>query len=176
MNKKFKRPKNHERIFIDYDPYYLRPDDKAGLVYKDTTTLRKTRNLFVLYDEVCENGIDSLNQEKFCKERGIKKLSYLRLLALVKKFLKLDGDGGVSVEDTATNKKYATLLAMYQDLIDNQLDMKLFCNENHISRTTFFRYINVIENYLYHEDENDRYRNRAIAFDEFGNYCLIDSV
>lgn len=87
-------------------------------------------------------------------------------MALIKEFL--GEENGINIEFTPTNRKYLVILDLHRDLQEcGGGDKQKFCAENKISRTTFFRYIAVIENFLYNE-----HSDFAIAIDENGNYHI----
>lgn len=169
-SKKFKLQKGH--LYDDsYDELYcIRHYYHAEMVEKDSPTLKKVRNLLSLYDKAYECGIEELDCDEFCKDREIKKTSYLRLVKLVQRFFDICKGNNVTEDDSPSTKKYINLLTMYLELNDRQLSMQNFCKKQNIGRTTFFRYITIIENYLYYENIN-----KVIAYGESGNYALVDS-
>ncbi len=162
---KQKCPKGHSIMEKEEGIFYVREYERADIVYADSVYLQKIRNLLALYDEVDEYGLENINAAKFCESRNISKSNFIRLMALIREFL--GEENNISVEYTPTNKKYLTILDLHRDLQEYGVDKQKFCAENKISRTTFFRYIAVIENFLYKE-----HSNLAIAIDENGDYHI----
>lgn len=162
---KQKCPKGHYTMEKPEGTFYVRCYNRAETVFKDSASLRKIRNLLELYVLIDEFGIEHIDVEKFCKRREISKSNFIRLMALVKEFL--GEENGILIKDTPTNKRYLTILELHRDLQEYGVDMQKFCAVNVISRTTFFRYIAIIENYLYKENSNF-----AIAIDENGTYHI----
>lgn len=145
--------------------FYVREYERADAVYADSVYLQKIRNLLALYVDVDEYGIENIDAVKFCKSRNISKSNFIRLMALIKEFL--GEENGIDIEFTPTNRKYFIILELHRDLQECGVDKQKFCSENKISRTTFFRYIAIIENYLYKE-----HSDFAIAIDENGDYHI----
>lgn len=163
-----KRPKDHEIIAVDDGLFYLRTTANADSIWSDTITTRKTRNLIALWLKIYLNGIESVNPDEFCKRREISVSNYRRLIALVKEHFAITDFSGNSVRNTPSNKKYMTILALNEEMNGDGVDMQKFCAAHHISRTTFFRYINVIQNFFCHEDPS-----RGIAIDSEGEYYIM---
>lgn len=164
MNEKQKRTKNHIRLVQDkifYGRYY----PASRIAQKTTATAKKAVNLIYLYA-----SFDGISCEDFCAQTNISPSNYRRLHAIVKKYMGIDDGAGNSVEDTPANRRYFTLLCLYEKLRDCGVDMRAFCGENGISRATFFRYLNIIENYLCNLSKE----YYLIALDEDGRYFIVD--
>lgn len=170
-NGKRGRPKNHEKIDCGTFTAFFRNGGYADTVFRDTPTLKKTRNLFCLLlesDKSDDGDLDSVDAEAFCKLRKISLSNYRRLYAILREY---NGDGpkrGNAFAATPTNRKYLVLLSLFEALRLGTVDLRKFCTCFRISRTTFFRYLSVIGNFFCHEDDS-----QVVALTDRGEYCVI---
>ena len=125
---------------------YLRTGARAQI--KETPTTEKIRNLFLLAD-LGEGDPDYVVPEEFCEMRGISLSTFRRLLAIVREHYGICREDGNSYQDTPANRKYLALLALYERLEDG-VDMQAFCTEFHIGRTSFFRYLALVEDFYFY--------------------------
>ena len=163
VNPKQKRPKNHDVICDDEDNrsdisdgenfyyrtemniYYPRTGDAQ---IKETPTIEKIRNLFFFALEA--NGDpDRVDPEEFCEMRQISLSNFRRLLAIMREFYCSLSEGGNTYQDTPSNRKYLALLALH-DGLEEGVERKKFCAEFHISRTTFYRYLAIVEDFYFY--------------------------
>jgi hypothetical protein len=169
---KQKRPKEHEEFSIGSGLFYARTNimnmvrSRIDITENYTSTTRKVMNLLALNSKF-DDGECTTTEDEFCKQRNISKSNYLRLLKIVQDFYEIRDSEGK--KDTSTNKKYMTILAAYDDLWNCGINREKFCDEHKISRTTFFRYIALIEKYVCVEMDDC-----GIALDEAGEYWIIE--
>ncbi len=172
VDPKQKRPKDHEVICDDYDNrpdalqddnhperpkedfssrtetniYYFRTGERAEM--KETPTIEKIRNLFFFALEA-DGEPDQVEPEYFCEMRQISLSNFRRLLAIMREYYGVYGEDGNAYHDTPSNRKYLALLALH-DRLEDGVDMKSFCAEFHIGRTTFYRYLAIVEDFYYY--------------------------
>ena len=106
--------------------------------------------------------------------RGISLSTFRRLLAIVREHYGICREDGNSYQDTPANRKYLALLALYERLEDG-VDMQAFCTEFHIGRTSFFRYLTLVEDfyfYLYEGAKRIALLGDALIFAEIA-VCIV---
>ena len=152
LNPKQKRPKDHEVICDGGNIYYPRTGTPAQI--KETPTTGKIRNLFYFSLEA-DGEPDQVDPESFCEMRQISLSNFRRLLAIMLEYYGICSEDGNTYQDTPTNRKYLALLALH-DRLEDGVDMQKFCSEFHIGRTTFFRYLAIVEDFYFHFRGGDK--------------------
>lgn len=165
-NKKQKPIKNHTVEFTNKGLFFGRIVWDSKPANKETATAKKVVNIIYLFNLIRTYGYENVNVEKFCKETEISMSNYRRILAIVKKHLDIYDEKGNSVANTPANKRYLTILNLYENMKDCGVDRLAFCKEHNISRSTFFRYLSFIDNYNIHYDVGE-YELIAIGEDGF---------
>ncbi len=131
---------------IESNIYYIRTGERAEI--KETPTIEKIRNLFFFALEA-DGDPDCVDSERFCKMRQISFSNFRRLLAIMREYYGICSEDGNTYQDTPTNRKYLALLALHDGLEDG-VDMREFCTQFHIGRTTFFRYLAIVEDFYFY--------------------------
>lgn len=147
------------------DLCYLRTGERAHI--KETPTTEKIRNLFLLAD-FAEGDPDYVSPEEFCELRDISLSNYRRLLTILREHYGICSEDGNTYEDTPANRKYLALLALYERLEDG-VEKDAFCAEFRIGRTTFFRYLALVEDFYFYLYEG----KKRIALLGNGNYLGV---
>lgn len=154
----FKEPRCQEdHVIVDYDDgvyaIRLRDDDwppgRYGAELYESATLRKTKNLIALLEELSNNGsLENIDVDGFCRRRDISKLTFERLLAVMAYCIKIPYNGCIKVKHNQTNRRYKLILTLYYKMKHFEVNSSDFCKRHKISRSTFFRYLNIIDAYL----------------------------
>ncbi len=126
--------------------YYVRTGKRAEI--KETPTAEKIRNLFFFALEA-DGDPDRVDPGYFCKMRQISLSNFRRLLAIMREYYGICSEDGNTSLDTPSNRKYLALLALH-DRLEDGVDMKSFCTEFHIGRTTFYRYLAIVEDFYFY--------------------------
>ncbi len=126
--------------------YYTRAGERAHI--KETPTIEKIRNLFFFALEA-DGDPDHVDPESFCKMRQISHSNFRRLLAIMREYYGIYSEDGNTYHDTPSNRKYLALLALH-DRLEDGVERNKFCAEFHIARTTFYRYLAIVEDFYFY--------------------------
>ena len=126
--------------------YYIRTGERAEI--KETPTIEKIRNLF-FFELEADGDPDLVDPVSFCEMREISLSNFRRLLAIMREYYGTYSEDGNTYHDTPSNRKYLALLALH-DRLEDGVDMKSFCAEFHIGRTTFYRYLAIVEDFYFY--------------------------
>ncbi|MCH5162254.1 MAG: hypothetical protein J1G38_02050 [Clostridiales bacterium] len=167
--KNYKLPKNHFILHLD-GVYFGRNFPSSEGAHRNTVTAKKTNNILALFEKMRYWG-EEPDADIFCESAEISMSNYRRLLAVVNKYLSVDDGSGNTVELGRSTARYLTILALFDELTENGADRKEFCAKHNISRTTFFRYLSAIENYLINGIGSHYV---LVAVDEDGRYHAVN--
>ena len=140
--KKQKRPENHS-IFIQNKIFFGRHYPQSEIAQKESATIKKMRNILALYDELKRyGGYDRLDIENFCKNAETSRSNFRRILAIVKKYLKIDdgtgntvANGCIKFVDEALTNGFVEDYEKYVDSEEGRTEARLF-------------YVQVYDNYI----------------------------
>lgn len=141
---KQKCPKDHEVFFDESNLYYIRSGARAEI--KETPTIKKIRNL-LMFSLEADGDPDRVAPKDLAYPISLS--NFRRLLAVMREYYGICSEDGNAYCDTPSNRKYLAILALH-DRLEDGVDGKAFCAEFQIGRTTFYRYLAIVEDFYFY--------------------------